>query len=311
MYKTLAFISTHIINRAVISEYIKLSKVKNCKCILAIDNTNLNIQSNNSITEKEFYGTKVTCFFFDKIVHNELNLPWYIQDQKTDNFSKIMWYNCDYRFYYVKKHFPDFDYYWQFEYDIFCNGTSYQTFFDKYSPQKHDLLILNFRKEPINGSWYWSNNTDWLYHHLPVYGSLFPIVRLTGNAVDYLYNQRIAQVNIYQNIEDTKANNWPYCELFVPTELVNHGFTAFGMKEPQITWDKEYDLNEDRLFEHPDNLLYHPVKGQFIEREKKLSAQISETKKEVSSLRNSTSYKIGRFITFPVRTFRDLLKLKG
>lgn len=308
MYKTLAFISTHIINQAVISEYIKLSKVKNCKCILAIDNTNLNILSNSPVTEKEFYGTKVTCFIFDKTIHNELHLPWYIQDQETDNFSKIMWYNCDYRFYYVKKFLPDFDYYWQFEYDIFCNGPSYQTFFDKYSPQTQDLLILNFRKEQIDGSWWWSKNTGWLYKYSPVYGSLFPIVRLTSAAIDYLYNQRIKQKQLYQNIKDAKTNNWPFCELFVPTELVNHGFTVFRLEEPQITWDKEYDLNENRLFEHPDNLLYHPVKGQFIEREKKLSAQISEIKKELSSLRNSTSYKIGRLITFPIRTFRDLLK---
>ena len=308
MYKTLAFISTHIINQAVISEYIKLSKVKNCKCILAIDNTNLNILSNSPVTEKEFYGTKVTCFIFDKTIHNELHLPWYIQDQETDNFSKIMWYNCDYRFYYVKKFLPDFDYYWQFEYDIFCNGPSYQTFFDKYSPQTQDFLILNFRKEQIDGSWWWSKNTGWLYKYSPVYGSLFPIVRLTSAAIDYLYNQRIKQKQLYQNIKDAKTNNWPFCELFVPTELVNHGFTVFRLEEPQITWDKEYDLNENRLFEHPDNLLYHPVKGQFIEREKKLSAQISEIKKELSSLRNSTSYKIGRLITFPIRTFRDLLK---
>ena len=308
MYKTLAFISTHIINQAVISEYIKLSKVKNCKCILAIDNTNLNILSNSPVTEKEFYGTKVTCFIFDKTIHNELHLPWYIQDQETDNFSKIMWYNCDYRFYYVKKHFPDYDYYWQFEYDIFCNGPSYQTFFDKYSPQTQDLLILNFRKEQIDGSWWWSKNTGWLYKYSPVYGSLFPIVRLTSAAIDYLYNQRIKQKQLYQNIKDVKTNNWPFCELFVPTELVNHGITVFRLDEPLITWDKEYDLNQNRLFEHPYNLLYHPVKGQFIEREKKLSAQISEIKKELSSLRNSTSYKIGRLITFPIRTFRDLLK---
>lgn len=302
MCKTLAFISTHIINRAVISEYIKLSRVKNCKCILAIDNTNLNIHSNSPIAEKEFFGSKVTCFFFDKSIHNELNLPWYTQDQKTDNFSKIMWYNCDYRFYYVKKCFPDFDYYWQFEYDIFCNGSSYQSFFDKYSTRKQDLLILNFRKEQVDGSWWWSKNTGWLYKHTPVYGSLFPIARLTSAAIDYLYNQRLKQKELYQNIKDTKANNWPYCELFVPTELVNYGFTVFSMIEPQVTWNKEYDLNEDRLFEHPDNLLYHPVKGQFIERERKLKNEISRLKED------RISTKVRRVATWPIRKIRNLIR---
>ncbi len=45
------------------------------------------------------------------------------------------------------------------------------------------------------------------------------------------------------------------------------------MEEKQIDWNNEYDLNAIRLFEHPDNLLYHPVKEQFIEREQKLKAE--------------------------------------
>ena len=148
--KTLAFISTHIINRAVISEYKKLSKVDNCDCILAIDNNNLKMHIDNPVTEKEFYGTKVKCFFFDKTIHDELNLPWFIENRKTDKFAEIMWYNSDYRLYYVRKNYPDYDYYWQFEYDIFCNGDSYQSFFNKYSLHTEDLLILEFRKEQLN-----------------------------------------------------------------------------------------------------------------------------------------------------------------
>ena len=43
MNKTLVFISTHIINNAVISEYKKMLKVKDIDLILAIDNTTLKI----------------------------------------------------------------------------------------------------------------------------------------------------------------------------------------------------------------------------------------------------------------------------
>ena len=42
--RKLVFISTHLINGAVISEYIKMSKVKDVDCILAIDNSNLKIE---------------------------------------------------------------------------------------------------------------------------------------------------------------------------------------------------------------------------------------------------------------------------
>ena len=177
MPKTLIFISTHIINNAVISEYKKMLKVENADCILAIDNTNLKIPFENRITEKEFFGTQVKCFFFDKDVHNEINLPWFTEKNHTNNFAEVMWHNSDYRFYYVKKYFPDYDYYWQFEYDIYCNGDSYQPFFDKYSDRKEDLLILNFREEKHNGEWFWSyNRTDWLYKDKKIYGGFFPIV---------------------------------------------------------------------------------------------------------------------------------------
>ena len=33
---------------------------------------------------------------------------------------------------------------------------------------------------------------------------------------------------------------------------------------------KLHDLNEDRIFEHPDGMLYHPVKGNFLNRIKNL-----------------------------------------
>ena len=281
--KMLAFISTHIINRAVISEYNKLSKVKDCDCILAIDNTNLKIPVDSAVTEKEFYGTKVRCFFFDQNIHNSLHLPWFTENYQTDSFSEIMWYNCDYRFYYVKKFFHDYDYYWQFEYDIFCNGNSYQSFFDKYNGTE-DLLILRLRQEQVNGDWWWSKNIEWQYKESSVYGSLFPLVRLSGKAVDFLYTQRLRQSERYQKIQDRTGSNWPFCELFVPTELINNGFTAFGMEEEQITWDQEYDLNENRLFENPDGLLYHPVKGQFLERERKLKNEKALLEKKLIKL---------------------------
>ena len=40
------------------------------------------------------------------------------------------------------------------------------------------------------------------------------------------------------------------------------------------------ELNENRYFEKPDNLLYHPIKGQFIEREKTLKEKYKKHKKK-------------------------------
>ena len=142
----------------------------------------------------------------------------------------------------------------------------------------------------------------WQYGISQIYGSLFPIVRLSGTAVDYLYKQRIAQKDIYKSIKIKKHAYWPYCELFVPTELVTNGFTVFGMEEKQISWNQEYDLNEDRLFEHPDDLLYHPVKGQFLEREKKLKNEILRLNEEKLSTR------IRKAISWPIKKTRYFLR---
>jgi hypothetical protein len=275
MNKTLIFMATHIVNKAVISEYKKMQKVKDCDCILIIDNSNLKIPFENRITEKELFDTKVKCFFFDNEVHEELKLPYFAEHNPTDSFAEVMWFNADYRFYYVKKYFPDYDYYWQFDYDIFCNGDSYQPFFDKYSSRKEDMLITHFREEQKNGEWYWSKSIDWIYKDKKLYGSLFPVSRISTEVIDFLYQQRIKEAEIYEKLEDKKNNFWPFCEVFAPTELMNNGYTVYNLDEKQISYYKEYDLNEDRFFENPDNLLYHPVKGMFLEKEKNLK----ETKK--------------------------------
>lgn len=276
MTKVLTFISTHIINNAVVSEYKKMITVKGYDCILAIDNTNLKIKTKERISEQIFFGTKIKCFFFDSDLQKELQLPWFSYDKETKQFSDIMWYNSDYRFYYIKKYFPNYDYYWQFEYDIFCNGKTYQYFFDKYKKQTEDCLCLQFRKEKLNGKWFWSKSIKWIYGDSQIYAAFFPIVRLSNKAIELLYNKRLEHKKLYKNITNKEKNHWPFCEVFLPTEIIKSNLSVFKLNEDKITYEEEYDLNESRLFEHPDNLLYHPVKGNFIERENKLKKRINE-----------------------------------
>ncbi len=303
--QTLIFISTHLITKAVISEYNKMKKVKNCDVILAIDNTNMKAEYDKRITQKKFFGTAVECFFFDSKVHDELQLPWFKYNSLSNNFGEIMWYNSDYRFYYIRQYFPDYEYYWQFEYDIYCNGDSYQSFFDKYSNRTEDALLLEFRTEIHNGPWYWSNNIDWIYKDIDIYHSFFPIVKLTGKAIDFLYQQRLKYKALYHSINKKQTNkndsSWIYCECFVPTELVNNAFSVYGMTENNITLN-EIDLTTDRLFENPDNKLYHPIKGLFIERLNKLNNEIKLEKDKNYEFYNNLIFRIlYKFI----QTFRN------
>lgn len=271
----LIFLTTHIINKAVISEYKKLINTQGYDCVLAIDNSKLELPYKNRIEQQTFFNQKVKCFFFDENIHKELNLPNITFTNLNSKFEDIMWYNGDFRYYFIKKYFPDYDFYWQIEYDIFCNGTSYQHFLDKYINYTEDFLCVNYRQLSKTGKWYWLRDIDWIYQNKStVYGSFFPITRLSTKAIDFLYRKRLEHEVIYKNLKDKTNTRWLHCELFVPTELKYNNFSCANIIEPKIKFSPEIDINEDRIFEIPDNQLYHPVKGQFTNRLKSMQHKL-------------------------------------
>lgn len=257
--KNLLFISTHDINKGIISEYNKLSLSSDEKCILAIDNTTMGIPFESRVCNKAFYGHDVDCFIFDENLHKELNLPDITYNNIKSDFKEIMWYNADYRFYYIKKFFPQYKYYWQFDYDVFCNGKSYTPFLNDFANSEEDLLITNFRTEKLNGEWIWTHDIEWIYNNCAVFGSFFPICRLSNKAIEFLYKKRIEQGNIFKKT-NIKNKKWLNCEIFVPTELMNNKFSCKNIVQKNVHLN-EFNLNVDRIFEKPDGLLYHPVKA--------------------------------------------------
>ena len=125
------------------------------------------------------------------------------------------------------------------------------------------------------------------------YASFFPVVRLSSLAIDFLYKKRVEHSEIFERIKNNKLNRWINCELFVPTELLNNNFTGENIEQP-LRFSPEYDLNEERLFENQDNLIYHPVKGNFIERLNKSEKVVNRIKKISISI---FGIKIGFFIS--------------
>lgn len=306
--KNLIFITTHVMNNAVISEYKKLLNIPEFDCCLLIDNTNLKYEFDSRLTEREFFGTKVNCLFFDEKLNNELNLPAY-SEYNNKTFGKVMWYNADYRFYYAKKYFPNYEYYWQMEFDVFCNGPSYEPFLSKYSNLNQDLLICDFRKEKLNATWYWSKKVDWAYSGNDIYGAIFPICRMRNTAIDFLYKKRLERGKQYEKIEDKKNCAWLFCELFTCTELMNAGFSCGAIQEEHVTWDKEYDLN-DRLYETPDNQVYHPVKGCFLERIKNLQTENKNFKNKIKKLEDDLNKEKANISEFNLFGHKILIKKK-
>lgn len=257
MSRTLLILGTHFIDEAVVSEYKKMRDTPNVDVIMAIDNNAYKYEFRNRIESKIFFGVSVRCFFFDAKLHEEMELP-YFTFYGVKDLGGVMWSNGDYRFYYLRKYFPDYEYYWMIEYDVFCNAKNYGGFLQKFADDRSDLVIADFRHEQKNGSWHWTHGTEWVYGDWEVYGSFFPVVRLSARAADYLYERRLAHKEIFR--EDGKSR-WIFCEVFVPTELMHAGYSCGNLNESEVKYKPNRYLNDERLFVTPDDHLYHPVKS--------------------------------------------------
>ena len=85
-------------------------------------------------------------------------------------------------------------------------------------------------------------------------------MRLSARAIDFLYRKRLEQTKLFKN-STVKNKNWAFCEIFVPTELMNGGFICEELNEERGMFTPHVYLNDERIFLKPDNHLYHPVKS--------------------------------------------------
>lgn len=260
--RTLVFLKTHYINDFVLNE---LDKLKACsgksqKTILFIDNhvNFLNI-NDNGIKHLIFNNKRQECFVFDKDVFSTMGLPYYTN--KSDNvlFSKLMWYCCDYPIYVIRKFYPDYDYYWQIESDVFFNGKNYKPFFSRFKNDNRDLLLTLFSEYDLSKS---PNkvpqNDDWVYHNQVRGAGFFPVVRLSAKAADICYKKRLEHVKLFEKFKDNPDNRWVYSENFVATECVQNGLNCGSLNEMNIRFMPRYKKED---IPEADNKIYHPLKN--------------------------------------------------
>jgi len=270
MQKTLVFMKTHYINDAVISEYHKLQSSLDDKydCLLFIDNhTNIiNAQEQEQKFILDIDNQKIDTFLYNKFVQNKLKLPYYSDNCLNTDLGRVMWYCSDYPFYIIRNYYPEYDYYWSLENDVFCNGNSYKPFFDRYNDNDNDLIASNYRAIN-NEDWFWKYQTEWCYKQDNIYGCFFPVVRMSAKAADFLYEKRLSHAEKFKNlmqehipVAQTNVIRWIFCEAFVATELANNGFKCEILDEPHLRYLPVYNLNIERIFEKPDFRLYHPIK---------------------------------------------------
>lgn len=291
MSKTLAFLQTHFVNEMIMDEFYKMKENGGLidECVLFIDNRNHAFEDNGEILqEKEFFGQKALCFLFDDEKFKQSGLPVL---PNPNDMTYCLWFNADYALYIMKQFVPGFDFYWRVEYDCFFNAPNYMEFFKLYKDRGEDLLILEFRDQKHDDSWCWTKNVTWFYpKDVQLYGSFYPIQRLSVRLIDRLKERKIEAGKKYLELNDPAKNQWLFCEIFTPTETKLANFSTASLKEGIGHCGlNELDLNTTRLFTKPDYKMYHPVKGNFIQRLIQLQNQINNKNKENATLKQEKS----------------------
>jgi hypothetical protein len=153
------------------------------------------------------------------------------------------WRCGDYGFYLARAQFPDEPFFWIIEPDVRFSAGGSAAFFEMFRNETTaDLLVADLR--PADHTYFWEFTIA--ARGLEVYRCIFPLVRLSARAIDYLLvkRQELSQ-------RPRRRREWPNDESFVATMLNNN---------PEMTCR---DLNDfDRTLYNDDTLsFWKPLDG--------------------------------------------------
>lgn len=253
-------VRTHIIEKFIFQE---LSKFDNLgmDVYLNIDNHKgiLNISGSN-LQNLVFYGRTVKCIITTTKDFQDMDLPFVVYNTNINDLGEIIWYNGDYVAYVIANLINKYDYFWFFDYDCFLNGNSYGKFFNNFKNSTSDYIASSIEKS--HKGWSWHEKSEWIYKGIIKYKSFLPVFRLSKCAIDFLYKRRREHYIFFKKSKDNNKR-WIFSELFIPTEVYHNGGTIENIKEHRMRYNPQYDLSLNRIFNEPDYLIYHPVKGDF------------------------------------------------
>jgi len=171
----------------------------------------------------------------------------------------VGWRCGDYGLYLARAAFPDEPFFWLIEPDVRFGGGGAAAFFDVFrSDTEIDLLVADLRR--ADRTYFWEFMVA--ARNLPVYRCIFPLVRVSARAIDYLLAKRVL---LSRNRR--RRRDWPNDESFVATLLENNpdmvcrDLNDFGptlYDDTTLSFWKPLDgeklrMREDRV------TIYHPV----------------------------------------------------
>ena len=170
------------------------------------------------------------------------------------------WRCGDYNYYRLRQSYPDFDYYWLIEPDVVINVDDINGFFEQFTADTADYLAGRFGKRQGHWDWHAEVSPD----YPDVYGGVFPITRLSGRAIDFLFSERR---RLSALVGPAKPVRWPNDESFVASALVQAGFTGADLNAENRVVRTEISLRTGVVHDTVwlaahgrDGLIYHPVR---------------------------------------------------
>jgi len=258
MNKQVILLSSHLFNEFIIAQYNKLQEAINSNIDLF-----LLIENEDSFVIPDY----IKYYPFDVDTINNLH---YEPIEETlipgsNHFPVLQFY----------RDFPDYDYYWNIEYDVYFHG-DWHIFFDDFKTVNSDFIashIEYYRQRPFWYWWYTINLKTLSISQTEYIKSFNPIYRISNKALNYLHKVLCDE-------------NSGHHEVFIPTVLNNSGFSLldyggignftppefknrFYLSPPRLDdyytgttmrFKPGFDLDEFKQITK-DNLLYHPVKG--------------------------------------------------
>ena len=134
--------------------------------------------------------------------------------------GNLLWFNGDYPLYAVRQQLPDYDTYLQIEYDVVINQPL-APLIAKAAADGADYVGLT--KGEAAEDWFWRGSCEGVYAPEEVRHQLICLSLFSGKALTYLFNRRLAQAAL---LAKGTLQAWPFCEGFIPTELILGGFAC-------------------------------------------------------------------------------------
>ena len=206
------------------------------------------------IVEEHYDNPQMETHF--RTEHHLIVGPDYLERNGLANFKRVGWQCGDYVGYVGCDHFPDYDFYWIVDSDLYLN-IALDEFVARADHLAHDLLAADFREADEKWSWHKTMST----HNSRVYRAIYCLLRLSHPAVSYLKEKRSRYRPEVKgdNYEDFFAND----EAFTATELAAAGFSCEKLQTalPQYFTQDLLHLNQ---LVHIDELKKPYARGQII-----------------------------------------------